>query len=220
MLSADYLASIRRDGDRLLALGRIDPDRPVPQYPGWTMTDLLSHTGSIHGRTIAVCRERPAERISAPRPPEGADIVEWFARTLEEMVAELEACDPNIPVWGFSPAPNIGFWERRMVVETGVHRWDAESAFGEAAPLTGVAAVAGLDEFGEMWLPRLGELPTLQVTDRDLGRSWTYGDGFAELQVEGSASDILLRLMSRPSPTVLPDPWADAVDSLPPPPRR
>jgi hypothetical protein len=71
-----------------------------------------------------------------------------------------------------------------------------------------------------MWLPRLPELPVLEVKAEDLGRSWVFGTGGSPLRtVSGTASDLYLRLMSRPSSVQLPHQWATAVDALEPPPR-
>ncbi len=106
-----------------------------------------------------------------------------------------------------------------MVVETGVHRWDASDAFAEAEGLTERVAEAGLDEFAQMWLPRLGDVQTLEVVATDLGRSWRYGTGGRTDRVEGTASDLYLRLLARRSPVELPSAWAAAVDGLPPPPK-
>jgi hypothetical protein len=106
------------------------------------------------------------------------------------------------------------------VIETGVHRWDAEQAFGDPGGLTDLVALAGLNEFETMWLPRLGELPVLEVKAVDLGRAWMFASGSPLRTVSGTASDLYLRLMSRPSPVELPFPWAAAVDSLEPPPKR
>jgi uncharacterized protein (TIGR03083 family) len=203
----------------MLELARRDPERVVPQYPEWTMADLLAHTGSILGRTTLVCRERPTERMSGPRLPAGEDVSDWFASTLDEMVRTIEASDPETPVWGFIEGCTIRFWLRRMIIEAGVHRWDAENAFGQESPLDPTVALAGLDEYGEMWLPRLGEMPSLTVTAEDLGQTWVYGSAEPASRVSGTASDLYLRLMSRRSPIVLPEPWAAAVDGLPPPPR-
>lgn len=219
MLSAENLDVIRSEGRRILELARRDPDRVVPQYPDWTMADLLSHIGSILGRSTLICRERPTERISAPRPPEGSDVLDWYEATLAEMLTTLEESDPDTPVWGFWPGPCIGLWERRMVVEAGVHRWDAEQAFGEPEPLLDLVAVSGLDEFTDMWLPRMGEVPALEVKALDLGRDWVLGSGTPGASVSGTASDLYLRLMSRASGVELPQEWAAAVDALEPPPR-
>lgn len=217
MLWAENLASIESEGRRLAEAARSDPTRSVLQYPGWTLADLVSHTASIHGRTILICRDLPVERISPPRLPDGKDPVQWYEETLEEMLAALEAADPDTPAWAFGPEQKLGFWERRMVIETGVHRWDAHQAIGEPSPLTERVALCGLDEFGDMWLPHCGEVSTLEVVDEESGRSWRYGQGEPETTVVAPKSELYLRLVSRPSSVQLPDDWAGGVDGLAPP---
>lgn len=220
MLSAENLASIESEGRRLALAARRDPQRAVPQYPGWNLSDLASHTASIHGRTAHICRELPSDRVSAPRLPEGKDPIDWYEENLDDMLAALTDADPETECWGLVPNPTVGSWESRMVVETGVHRWDAYQAHGEEDRLTDLVARSGLDEFAELWLPYLGDVQTLAVTASDIGDTWTYGEGEPTASVEGTASDLFLRLMSRPSPVVLPDDWVAAVDGLSPPPKR
>ena len=220
MLLAEHLAGIESEGRRLGLAARRDPGRAVLQYPDWTLADLASHTASIHGRTALICRELPNERISAPKAPEGKDVIDWYEETLDEMLDALRDTDPASLCWAFGPEPNVGFWERRMVIETGIHRWDAYRAFGEEDRLTDLVARCGLDEFAVMWLPQLGDLQTLQVTASDLGETWIFGDGEPAASVEGSASDLYLRLVARPSPVQLPEDWVQAVDGLAPPPKR
>ena len=220
MLLAENLAGIESEGRRLGRAARGDPGRAVPQYPDWTLADLVAHTASIHGRTALICRQLPAERISAPTLDEGKDVDDWYDETLEDMLTALQEADPTSRCWAFGPDPCVGFWEKRMVIETGVHRWDAFQALGEEERLSDLVARSGLDEFGDMWLPHLGDIETLQVTATDLGQTWVYGDGEAASTVEGTASDLYLRLVSRPSPVALPDDWAAAVDGLAPPPKR
>ena len=69
MLSAENLAEIRADGERIWSLLAAIGIGPVPQYPAWVMVDLAAHLGSIHARTTLICRELPVDRPSAPRPP-------------------------------------------------------------------------------------------------------------------------------------------------------
>lgn len=220
MLSAENLAGIESEGRRLGQAARRDPGRSVPQYPDWNLADLASHTASIHGRTALICRDLPTERISAPTLPPGRDPVDWYEETLEEMLAALTAADPDSGCWGFGPSPSVGFWEKRMVIETGVHRWDAFAAFGEEDRLTDLVARSGLEEFADMWLSQLGDVQTLRVNATDMSRSWVYGDGDPTAVIDGPASDLYLRLLSRPSPIELPEDWAEAVDGLAPPPKR
>lgn len=219
MPSVESIWSIEIEGERLLDLARSDPDRTVPQYPGWTMRDLISHTASIHGRTTLICETLPTERVSAPRLPDGADALDWYEANLAGMVAALKTVDSDAEVWTFGGSQTVAFWERRMVVETGVHRWDADNALENESPLFDYVAKSGLDEFPEMWLAHLGELPTLEINALDIGESWVYGDGPPSESVEGLASAIYLRLMSRPG-APLPEPWEAAVDSIAPTPKR
>jgi uncharacterized protein (TIGR03083 family) len=220
VLSADALSLISSEGRVIVAQGRRGPDRPVPQYPDWTLTDLVVHTGSIHARTTLVCATFPAERISAPPMPEGADPFDWYEESLEAMIRALGAVDASAPVWGFVPDCTVAFWVDRMVIETGVHRNDADAAFGDDGPLPEQVAVTGLDEFVSMWLPRLGDIPRLRLIASDLDRSWVFGSGEPVGSVTGSVSDLYLRLMSRPSAVELPESWAVAVDGLEPPQKR
>jgi len=106
-----------------------------------------------------------------------------------------------------------------MVIETGLHRWDADQAFDEGKPLIEHVARSGLDEYADMWLPRLAEVPTLQVVTTDLRESWVFGHGTIEKTVEGTASSIFLALMCRPGAT-LPEEWASAVGGIEPPSKR
>jgi uncharacterized protein (TIGR03083 family) len=216
---AESLDVIDSEGRRILELARRDSARRVPQYPEWTMADLLAHVGSILARTTQICLTHPTERISAPKLPEGEDVGDWYEAILAEMISTLDRSDLYVPVWGFIEGSTIQFWVRRMVVETGVHQWDAEQAFGEETPLRGPVAEHGLDEYAEMWFPRLGEIPVLEVIAEDLGKTWTYGSGSPEARVEGSGSDIYLRLMSRPTPVRLPDAWETAIGTQAPPPK-
>lgn len=220
MLSAENLASIESEGRRLSIIARREPDRSVPQYPDWTLADLASHTASIHGRTVAIVTELPEERISAPTLPAGVDVLDWYDETLEEMLAALRTASPTTPCWAFGPNPCVGFWETRMVVETGVHRWDAAHAFDEHDRLTDHVARTGLVEFPDMWHSHLKDVQTMAVTATDFDRTWVYGKGEPTASIEGPASEIYLRLVSRPSSVELPSDWAAEVDAMKPPPKR
>jgi uncharacterized protein (TIGR03083 family) len=150
--------------------------------------------------------------------PMHGDVSRWVSETLESMLEALASTKHDASVWGFGSHSTVGWWQRRMLIETGIHRWDAEQAYGEERPLLEAVSMAGLDEFPDMWLPRLDGVPTLALTATDLERSWLYGEGEPYASVEGLGSDIYLRLMSR-SGVELPDEWATAVDALDPPPK-
>jgi hypothetical protein len=148
-------------------------------------------------------------------------VVEWYEGNLREMLVALEEADPDASAWGFWPDARLGLWERRMVIETGLHRWDADQSFGEVTALSDLVALSGLNEFETMWLPRLPELPVLETKAEDLGRTWVFGTGGSPIRtIAGTATDLYLRWMSRSSSVELPRQWASAVDALEPPPKR
>lgn len=213
MTTERELSVIEAEASRIIELGRSAPDAVVPQYPTWTLRDLVVHVATVHGRTAAICETLTVERIAGPSLPSDVDPFEWAAAQLERMLRGFTAADLDAHVWTFIPDRTLRSWVRRMVIETGVHRWDAESAVGQPAALLDLVAGQGLDEFGEMYLERLGDVRTLEVRATDLGRSWRFGEGEPGSTIEGTASDIFLRLMSRPG-IELPPHWATAVDSL------
>jgi uncharacterized protein (TIGR03083 family) len=214
MADTETLESISSEGLRLLELARSDPDRQVPHYPDWTLRDLIAHTARIHARTTVTCKTLPSEPIAPDKPPADRDVFDWYAETLPAMVRALAEADGEADVWALTPERRIGSWERRMAIETGVHRWDASDAFGEPAPLSSLVSTLGLDEFDQLWLERLGDISTLRLEATDIGRSWTYGAGEPSATVRATASDLYLRLMARPG-AELPADWLVAVDDVP-----
>ena len=210
---------IRSEALRMLEVANRDLEHRVAQYPGWSMFDLVSHLASVHGRTKETVSELAQERVRGSVLPDHGDVVRWFEETLESMLEALAGADPAALVWGFVSPGTVGGWERRMVIETGLHRWDADQSVGETRPLHDIVATFGLDEFGDLYLPRLAPVPSIELVATDLGRTWIVGDGHPEARAEGSASELYLRLMSRPG-AELPAEWAAAVDALEPPPKR
>ena len=213
MTSTADLALIEREGRRIIEFGRGAPAATVPQYPTWTLRDLVVHVAGVHGRTATICRTLPRERIATAALPSGRDALEWADEQLAAMLEGLRTADPEAVTWTFVADPCLRFWGPRMVVETAVHRWDAESAVGDPQPLSAEVSVHGLDEFSELYLPRLGDVPAIELVAVDLGRRWRYGSGTPMATVEGTASDLFLRLMSRPG-AALPTEWERAVDAL------
>ena len=213
MTTVKDLALIEYEAWRIIELGRQMPEKIVPQYPTWTLRDLVIHVAGVHGRTADICETLPTERVAIPPVPDEADPFDWAAMQLARMLTGLADADPHARVWTFVADRSPDFWRRRMVIETGVHRWDAQLAATEPEPLFDRVARYGLDEFDQLYLPRLGDVPTLELRATDLGRTWRYGDGDPAATVEGPASDLFLSLMSRPG-AALPRAWEEAVDKL------
>jgi uncharacterized protein (TIGR03083 family) len=218
MRTIDYLQSLRDDGTALAAAARRGLDPPVPACQGWTVADLVLHTGMVHRHKLEIVRGRLAEPPSPwpPPAPARAELLGWYIQGLEELLTVLEATDPETRVWTFHrPDQTVGFWYRRMAHETAVHRVDAESAHGDPRPVPPALAADGVGELLEVFLaPRAdgdpvggrGESLHLHATDTEgewqvrllpagveVGQGHAQGDAAAA----GTASDLLLYLWGR-----------------------
>lgn len=214
-----YLDALASDGARLSEAARPLPfDTPVPSCPGWTLRDLLAHTGGVHRGRCEVVRRRLTTRpdFEAPEAPPDGHLVEWYDEGLAGLLAVLRSTDPATPLWTWwPPDQTAGFWYRRMAQETVIHRVDAELAAGRPSQVEDDLAVDGVDEVLDCFLsgdwsdesqpmPGTGEqvrvstghrswLVTLQPASVDLAR----GDGDAVGTVAGSPAGVLLWLWGR-----------------------
>ena len=102
-----------------------------------------------------------------------------------------------------------------MAHETSVHRWDGQQALGAATPIETELALDGIDEALDTYLPRRfdhaafrSQGQTLHLHATDGSGEWmltmqpdavhcqrTHGKG--DVALRGSASDLLLFVMSR-----------------------
>lgn len=216
---AGYLDSLASDGALLSKAARALPfDTPLPSCPGWTVRDLLAHTGGVHRGRGEVVRRRLTTRpdVEAAEPPADDRLIDWYDEGLAELLAVLRSTDPATPMWTWwPPDQTAGFWYRRMAQETVVHRVDAELAAGHPSQVEDDLAVDGVDEVLDCFLsgdwsdepqpmPGSGQrvrvstgrrswLVTLQSTSVELSR----GDGEADGTVGGSPAGVLLWLWGR-----------------------
>ena len=113
-----------------VTLESLEGDEPVPACPGWTTADLVRHLGSIHrwAAAIVLSGQRIVDEPDA-RATEPLD--EWYAGTATALIAALQAVDPDEPVPNFARIDEVaGFWPRRQLHETCVHRVDLAQALG------------------------------------------------------------------------------------------
>jgi uncharacterized protein (TIGR03083 family) len=208
MTPEDHLAAVAHEvaafraglEQALTAPGRFDT--LVPSCPGWTVRDLAHHLGEVQRWVVhAIDHGNP----DAPElvPPADGDLVAWFARGSQELLAHLDV-DPATAAWTFGPDKLVGFWQRRQVHEHRIHRWDLEDALGDATSLDPVVAHDGIDEVATMFWPRQVRLgrtaqpaDVLAILTTDTGGAWTVGTGDVSATLSGSASDVALALWHR-----------------------
>jgi uncharacterized protein (TIGR03083 family) len=153
-----WLNEFRHDGLRIAELARGDLSAPVPTCPGWTLADLVTHTGYVHRWQTVTVRDAPSDRPdpSMWRHGPGADetLADWFASGVETAIAVMGAADPDAPRWTWAGPGTVRWYLRRITQETLVHRIDAELAAG--VPVGAVEpsmAADGIEEMREVFHP-------------------------------------------------------------------
>ncbi len=187
---------------------------PVPSCPGWSVTDLVEHLGTVHRWAAGIVSARDRKPVAQPEPAyDEGGLAPWFADGAAALTAALRATEPADSCWTLARPHTVGFWSRRQAHETMVHRVDLADALGAAAPLDPVLAADGVDEAAVMFFPRqvrLGrEQPltdALALVDGTTGRRWLLaGDGTrppdvpVDATVTAPAPDLLLLLWRRRS---------------------
>jgi uncharacterized protein (TIGR03083 family) len=218
----EYLGHVRDDGMALAEAARLERRGQVPCCPEWDMTALVGHVAAVHHWAAEIVRTGASERVprEGPDPAEEPDaVLAWYHAGLTELLEVLGGADPDALVWNwFDRRPTPGrFWHRRMAHETGVHRWDAQSASGVAQPIDAVLSVDGIDEFlmfVSAWLPRSpvkGLVGSLHLHATDTDGEWSLsltGDRLqhrrehtkADAAIRGPASDLFLWINNRVAP--------------------
>lgn len=213
-----------RAGAEIEALGDAVGGAPdiaadVPACPGWTVAHLAGHTGGVHRWATAIVASRAATRLPFPEPgapPSSADgWARWLTAGAVPLLAALRAAGPSAEVWTWGPGRTAGWWARRMVHETAVHRADVLLALGAEPVIDAVTAADGIEEFlanlpaARRPARHLASLPAgasvhLHATDSDgewLVRfgadgpgsvSWTRGHEKATAAVRGPVAALLL----------------------------
>jgi uncharacterized protein (TIGR03083 family) len=134
------------------------PDTRVPGCPGWSMSKLIKHTGIVHRWAERIVASRASARIeqrevAAGLPADEASYPQWLATGAAPLAATLRSAGPDTVVWAWGAEQRSGWWARRMLHETTVHRADAELALGVVPDIDPVVAADGIEEF-------LANLPT------------------------------------------------------------
>ncbi len=186
----------------------------MPGCPGWTVTDVLEHVGSVLYRASLIIgerRERRPYRSETTAPP--GDPFAWYEKGRAAILPVLRAADPSVDYRTFRGPNPLRWWLRRLANETAVHRVDAEQAAGWDSAIGAAFAADGIDEKLETYLPviarqRSPERPvTVALRADDVGSAWTVTVGEevavvqhvepAEATVAAAAADLYLWLWQR-----------------------
>lgn len=215
MDSRAYADCLARDGAALADAAESNLDAEVTSCPGWTVSELVWHTGQIHSfwRTIIEKRLQDGREVEEPQRPVESELLDWYRHGLAALATTLRDADPATQVWTWAPQKDVAFIQRRMAQETAVHRWDAQAATGSPQPIEPELAIDGIEEFLDFMLPAdvsqlVGGNESVHLHSTDVRGEWvitvvngaldvarTHAKG--DVAIRGPASDLLLLLWRR-----------------------
>ena len=199
------------------ALRASDLAAPARGLGRWKVRDIGAHLGGVHRWAARIVDTRSQDGPSFTKSKlEGSELCDWFDSGTKLLVDVFAANDAGDACPNFNPGSpkTVGWWLRRQVHETTIHRWDIERPFGEPAPIAAETAIDGIDEFFDVFVRTRGKqtLATPLVVSVD-GYSWTLvpaakpgrievtrGTTAAKASmVSGPADQVLLGLWNRVS---------------------
>lgn len=225
MSTLDHRTLVAEQTARFVTLTKgADLATPVPSCPGWTLLDLIRHTGSVHRWFSVLLRQQvqqpPASReVELALPAEEDGYRDWLAAGATVAAEAFATVEPDAPMWAWGADQHARFWARRMLCETLVHRVDAELALGLRPEIDPALAADAVEEFlvnlpyAFIFAPGTARLrgtgQTLRFAGTDGTGSWlvrldpdSFGltpdaDAPADVTVRGTAADLLLFLYGR-----------------------
>ena len=207
-----YLALLQMNGETLARVAERDLETDIPSCPGWSMEELVWHTGGVLHFWGTLTREKllDPEAVGTPERPARDELVEWYRGKLRDVHGALSAADPSTRVWTWSGENDVAWVRRRMAQETAVHAWDATAATNEPLAIDSDLALDGVSEFLEFFIPKASEIGDVTVhlhaTDADGEWFIAVNDGQlavrhehakGDVAVRGTASNLLLLLWGR-----------------------
>ena len=209
---ADYLGAWNTDLDRIASVVHNNGHLRVPTCPEWTVLELVEHLAGVYQHKIWVLE------LGKMPPPSWSDealverrkndpVVElrhWAQALQTELLARNDSDEASTFM---RSDRTVGFWWRRMALETAVHRTDAELASGQRTDVSPELARDGIDEL--LWFATApwqqgskqgwshqrvvvdaGDLAWTAVLDPE-GMVTSVGDDGSSTRVSGSPDSLL-----------------------------
>jgi len=170
-----YIQTFRADVEALATAAHLGLEAPVPSCPGWIVTNIVIHLGTVYRGWTHVLRaagaewpldirkrvleqtfpelvglfERGEQGMTAWTIPNG--LIEWFGQGAAEVEAALRHADLDEwfwqpPEWPSLGDQRLGLFLRAANIETAVHRWDAQLAHERTAPIDRAVAELGIEQ--------------------------------------------------------------------------
>lgn len=202
-----YVRLVSAEAARLREVALMGLEAQVPSCPDWSVADLVHHVAEVYLHKVACTR---LQRGPEPWPPPehtGRAPVELFDEGLAELLTMFATHGPDDPshTW-WDPEQTVGFWMRRMALETAVHRLDAELAHDVVTPVDPALALDGIDELlvmmlaGDDWAEHgTAEPVDAAVRVSAVGRSWTVTASAGRVDVvPGATGEVAVEVAGEP----------------------
>ncbi|HIV57031.1 MAG TPA: maleylpyruvate isomerase family mycothiol-dependent enzyme [Candidatus Stackebrandtia faecavium] len=203
---------------RLAQVSEGHMDAPVPTCPEWTVRDLILHLVLVYRHKTECMRHGQAPSDWPPEIDVHISPLTQLRAAMADMLAEMTARGPHSHAYTwYGPDQTVGFWIRRMVHETVIHRVDAELAVG--APVHEISdeiAADGIDELltifcdwsSRQWIDELSglldELGTATIGIEAADTGWTVAVRPDGITVEHEQrEDVDVAVIAEPSPMLL-----------------
>jgi uncharacterized protein (TIGR03083 family) len=149
LTTAQYRELWMQDLERFVLAQTGNDASAVPTCPEWSVADLADHLAGVYEHKILLLEtgKFPSRVHTAAFHEARRSDPDRLHHAATELVAALSAHADHDPAPTFmAEDQTIGFWWRRMALETAVHRTDAEMASGSRTPVDAALAVDGIDE--------------------------------------------------------------------------
>jgi uncharacterized protein (TIGR03083 family) len=182
-MDVDRLTVALEHHARLLsdAAKSVDLETAVPTCPGWSVRDLVVHTGIVHRHKTEVVRGGNLEAAPDEPPEPSGDVIAWYNDGVDQMLDVFGAADLDAPSWTWCGHDhNADWWVRRMAHESLIHGADAIVSAGRTPSAEQWLAADGVDEILDEMLVGSPEWATVTPTDHRIdlvadGRTWALG---------------------------------------------
>ncbi|GAB3409380.1 maleylpyruvate isomerase family mycothiol-dependent enzyme [Flindersiella endophytica] len=122
-------------------------DAAVPSCAGWTVRDAVAHVAEVYLHKAETMRRQADPQPWPPPGLSGREPIALLLETRAQLLDELRTRGPEAPSYTWHPPDQtVGFWFRRMALETAVHRIDVELAHAAETPVDALLAADGIDE--------------------------------------------------------------------------
>jgi uncharacterized protein (TIGR03083 family) len=153
--------------------------------------------------------------LQAP-PKDSPEFVDWFRSGTASLLEQLSSVPAGDECWSwFEPGRRVGWWTRRMALETVVHRSDTDAAQGKELSIASEVAADGIDEYLDVFVAASRSShdapagPTLSFECSDRNERWWLdlsrpGERIvsrephdASVRIRGAAQQLLLIVWGR-----------------------